>query len=185
MYKIAFHTRYGHYEYVVTPFRLTNTPVTFMDLMSRALKPYLDKFMVLFIGDILVYSRTLEEHPYHLREVLEVLSKHELYAKLKKCEFCLEKEAFLGHVVSREGISVNAQKIEAITQWPRAKNATEVRGLLHPSLNLTKKIAKFKWTDKCEGAFQELKKRLISAPVLALPGNEEHFVVIVMHRGVD
>jgi len=92
---MAFHNQYGHYEFVVMPFELTNAPTTLIDLMNRVFKPYLDKFMV-FVDDILVYLRTPERHAYHLREVLEVLRKHESYAKLKKCEFWLEKVAFLG-----------------------------------------------------------------------------------------
>jgi len=104
--KMALCTWCGHYEYVTMPFRFTNSPVAFMDLINRVFKPYLDKFMVLFIDDILVYLRTPEEHAYHLQEVLEVLRKHTLNAKLKKCEFWLEKVAFLGQVVSNKGISV-------------------------------------------------------------------------------
>jgi len=112
------------------PFGPTNASAAFMDLMNRVFKSYLGKFMVVFIDDILAYLRTPEKHAYHLREVLEVLKKHELYAKLKTCEFWLEKVAFLGQVVYKESIAVDPQKIEAVTQWPKPKNATEVRSFL-------------------------------------------------------
>lgn len=105
--KTAFRTRYGHFEFVVMPFGLTNAPAAFMDLMQRYFKPYLDQFVVIFIDDILIYSKSHEEHEKHLREALGVLRKNKLYAKLRKCEFWLEKVQFLGHVISREGISVD------------------------------------------------------------------------------
>ena len=111
-------------------FRLTNAPEAFMDLMNRVFKPYLDWFVVAFIDNILVYWRTPEEHISYLREVLRVLRKNELYAKLSKCEFWLEKVAFLGHIMSKELISIDPQKIEAVTQWPRPKNVTKVRSFL-------------------------------------------------------
>jgi len=176
------------------PFGLTNTPTAFMDLMSRVFKPYLCRFMVVFIEDILVYSRMPEEHTSHLREVPGLLRNNVLYAKLSKCEFWLQKVAFPGHIVSKERISLNAQKIEAITQQPRLKNVKEVRSFLcltgycqkfvrnfsqiaAPLTNLTKKTTIYEWTDKCEDAFQEVKRRLTSAPVLSLPKEGEHFVV--------
>ena len=108
-------------------FALTNAPAAFMDLMNRVFKPYLDKFMVVFIDDILIYSRTPDEHTHHLWVALDVLRKNELYAKFSKCEFWLEKVAFLGHVVSNEGVSMDPQKIEAVTNWAGPKNAMEVR----------------------------------------------------------
>ena len=101
---------------MVMPFGLTNAPTAFMDLMNRVFKLYLDKFVVVFIGDIVVYSTTPEEHADHLRKVPEVLRSNELYEKLTKCEFWLEKVAFLGHAVSKEGIAIDPQKIEAVTQ---------------------------------------------------------------------
>jgi len=112
------------------PFGLTNSPAAFMDLMNRVFKRYLDRFVVVFIDDTLVYSRTPKEHTKHLREFLGVLKKNKLYAKMSKCEFWLEKATYLGHIVSKEGISVDPQKIEAVTQWPRPKNVMEVRSFL-------------------------------------------------------
>ena len=114
VFKTAFRTRYGHYEFLVMPFGLTNAPATFMDLMNRVFSPYLDKFVIVFIDDILVYSGNPEEHAEHLRKVLQILREHQLYAKFSKCHFWLDKVAFLGHVISTEGISVDPQKIIAI-----------------------------------------------------------------------
>lgn len=102
--KIAFRIRYGHYEFTVMPFGLTNAPAAFMDIMNRVFRPYLDRFVVVFIDDILVYSKNKEEHEEHLRIVLETLREHQLYTKLSKCEFWLEKVAFLGHIVSNDRV---------------------------------------------------------------------------------
>jgi len=113
--KTAFRTRYGHYEFTVMPFGLTNAPATLIDFMNRVFKPYLDNFLVVFIDDIMIYSRTPDEHTHHLRVALDVLRKNELYANFSKCEFWLEKIAFLGHIVPTEAVSVNPQKIEVVT----------------------------------------------------------------------
>ena len=114
--KSAFRTRYGHYEFLVMPFGLTNAPAAFMDLMNRVFKAYLDKFVIVFIDDILIYSRSREEHAIHLRTVLNTLSEHKLYAKFSKCEFWLDHVQFLGHVVSKDGISVDPAKIDAVSK---------------------------------------------------------------------
>ena len=111
--KTTFRTRYGHYEFLVMPFGLTNAPAAFMDLMNRVFQPYLDRFVIVFIDDILVYSGSSEEHSEHLKIVLHTLRERQLYAKLSKCQFWLDKVAFLGHVISAEGVSVDPQKIEA------------------------------------------------------------------------
>ncbi|XP_056688342.1 uncharacterized protein [Spinacia oleracea] len=121
----AFRTRYGHYEFVVMPFGLTNAPAVFMDLMNRVFKPYLDQFVVVFIDDILIYSKSPKEHEEHLRKVLEVLRENQLYAKLQKCEFWLKEVAFLGHIICAEGVSVDPQKVKAIVEWPRPTNVPE------------------------------------------------------------
>ena len=112
--KSTFRSRYGHYEFVVMSFGLTNAPAAFMDLMNRVFRPYLDHFVIVFIDDILVYSRNLKQHAKHLKMVLQMLREAQLYAKLSKCEFWLDKVGFLGHVVSVEGVSVDPQKIEAV-----------------------------------------------------------------------
>lgn len=184
--KTAFRTRYGHYEFIVMPFGLTNAPAAFMDLMNRTFQPYLDQFVVVFIDDILVYSGSQGDHKQHLRVVLDTLRKERLYAKLSKCEFWLNSVSFLGHVISNNGVAVDPQKIKAILDWSRPTNVTEVRSFLglagyyrrfvedfsriaQPLTNLMKKTVRFQWNDKCERAFEELKKRLTTAPVLTLP----------------
>ena len=112
--KTAFKTHYGHYEFLMMPFRLTNAPCAFMDHMNRVFQPYLDRFVVVFIDDILVYSKDEEEHDAHLRIVLQTLREKQLYAKFSKCEFWLREVTFLGHVVSAEGIKVDPQKIKVV-----------------------------------------------------------------------
>ncbi|GMH17778.1 hypothetical protein Nepgr_019619 [Nepenthes gracilis] len=184
----------GYYEFVVMPFGLTNPPAVFMDLMNRIFQPYLDKFVIVFIDDILVYSKSSEEHEEHLRTTLQILREHRLFAKLEKCEFWLEEVGFLGHVVSKEGISVDPMKVEAVVKWNRPTSVTEVRSFLGlagyyrrfvenfsqiavPLTQLTKKDAKFEWTKDCEESFQTLKDRLTSDPVLTIPNESGGLIV--------
>nr|GEW41195.1 hypothetical protein [Tanacetum cinerariifolium] len=156
--KTAFQTTYEHYEFLVMPFGLTNTPVTFMDLMNKVCYPYLDKFVIVFIDDILVYSKSREEHEQHLRIMLELLRKEQLYAKFSKCEFWLREVQFLGHVGNE---------------------------IASPVTTLTQKASKFIWGQEEEQAFETLKQRLSSAPILALPDGTEDFVVYsdASHKG--
>ncbi|KAH9671308.1 Endonuclease [Citrus sinensis] len=192
--KTTFRTRYGYYEFLVMPFGLTNAPAAFMDLMNMVFCPYLDRFVIVFIDDILVYSWSQEKHAEHLRTVLQTLRQNQLYAKFNKCEFWLDKLVFLGYVISSKGIYVDPQKIEAVVNWERPTNVTEVRSFLGLAgyycrfvegfskiatslTRLTRKNAKFQWDDDCEKSFQELKARLTSAPVLTLPSGNEGFVV--------
>ncbi|GJX72109.1 putative reverse transcriptase domain-containing protein [Tanacetum coccineum] len=166
--KTAFRTRYGHYEFQVMPFRLTNAPAIFMDLMS---KPYLDKFVIVFIDDILIYSKSKEEHSKHLKLILELLKKEEF-----------------------EGIHIDPAKIESIKDWTSPKTLTEIHQFLglagyyrrfikgfskiaKPMTKLTQKNVKFDWTEKAEAAFQLLKQKFCSAPILSLPEGSENFVV--------
>ena len=128
--KTAFRTRYGHYEFLVMPFGLTNAPAAFMDLMNRVCSPLLDQCVIVFIDDILIFSRTREEHEGHLRLVLELLKHEKLFTKFSKCEFWLREVQFLGHVVSEEGIKVDPTKIEAIKGWEPPKSPSEVRSFL-------------------------------------------------------
>ena len=128
--KTAFRTRYEHFEFTVMPFGLTNVPTTFMDLMHRVFKPYLDQFVVVFVDDILIYSKTEEEHEEHLRTVLQALREHQLYAKFSKCEFWLIEVKFLGHVVSASGVSVELEKVEVVMSWERPKSVFEIRNFL-------------------------------------------------------
>ncbi|GJR32958.1 putative reverse transcriptase domain-containing protein [Tanacetum coccineum] len=143
--KTAFRTRYGHYEFQVMSFGLTNAPAIFMDLMNRVCKPYLDKFVIVFIDDIIIYSKDEKEHEEHLKAILELLKKKKLYAKFSKCEFWIPKVHFLGHVIDSRGIHVDPAKIESS------------RGI------------KFDWGKKEENVFQLIKQKLCSAPILALP----------------
>lgn len=128
--KTDFRTRYGHYEFTVMPFGLTNAPAVFMDLMNRVFRAYLDKFVVVFIDDILIYSKNASEHEEHLRAVLQILRENHSYAKFSKCEFWLEKVAFLGHIISKEGVSIDPSKIQAVSEWSTPKNVTEIRSFL-------------------------------------------------------
>ncbi|GJT06728.1 putative reverse transcriptase domain-containing protein [Tanacetum coccineum] len=192
--KTAFRTRYGHYEFQVMPFGLTNAPAVFMDLMNRVCKPYLDKFVIVFIDDILIYSKNKQEHEEHLKIILELLKKEELYAKFSKCEFWIPKVQFLGHVIDNKGIHVDPAKIESVKDWASPKTPTEIHQFLglagyyrrfiegfskiaKPMTKLTQKKVKFEWGDKQEAAFQLLKQKLCSAPILALPEGSEDFIV--------
>ncbi|CAN4091633.1 unnamed protein product [Withania somnifera] len=131
--KTAFRTRYGHYEFLVMSFGLTNAPAAFMDLMHRVLKTYLDFFVIVFIDDILVYSRSNLDHEQHLGLVLQTTIEHRLYAKFSKCEFWLESIAFLGHIVSKDGVLVDPAKIRVVRDWPRPTTITEVCSFVGPA----------------------------------------------------
>ncbi|GJX32064.1 putative reverse transcriptase domain-containing protein [Tanacetum coccineum] len=128
--KTAFRTRYGHYEFQVMPFGLTNAPAVFMDLMNRMCKPYLDKFVIVFIDDILIYSCNKEEHANHLRIILELLKKEKLYAKFSKCDFWIRIVQFLGHLIDSQGLHVDHAKIEAVKNWASPITPTEIRQFL-------------------------------------------------------
>ena len=192
--KTAFRTRYEHYEFLLMPFGLTNAPAAFMDLMNPVFQPYLDRFVIIFIDDILVYSGSSEEHSEHLRIVLQTLRERQLYTNLIKCQFWLDKVAFLGHVISAERVSVDPQKIEVVVNWKPPKNVSEVRSFLGlagyyrkfvegfsklaaPLTKMTRKDVKYDWVDACQQSLEELKGRLTSAPVLALPNGRDGFVV--------
>jgi hypothetical protein len=128
--KTAFRTRYGHYEFLVLPFGVTNAPAVFMDYMNRIFQPYLDQFVIIFIDDILVYSKNQLEHVQYLRIVLDILREKQLYAKFSKCEFRLSEVKFLGHIISQGGVAVDQLKVDAVQNWTRPKNVSEVRSFL-------------------------------------------------------
>ena len=125
-----FRTRYGHFEFTVIPFGLTNAPAAFMDLMHKVFQPYLDQFVVVFVDDILIYSQSEREHEYHLRIVLELLRGHQLYAKFGKFVFWLTEVRFLGHVGSTLGVSVDPEKVKFVMIWERPKSVFEIRSFL-------------------------------------------------------
>ncbi|KAL0556280.1 hypothetical protein IC582_004792 [Cucumis melo] len=192
--KTAFRSRYGHYEFVVMSFGLTNAPAVFMDLMNRVFREFLDTFVIVFIDDILIYSKTEARHEKHLRMVLQTLRDNKLYAKFSKCEFWLKQVSFLGHVVSKAGVSVDPAKIEAVTGWTRPSTVSEVRSFLGlagyyrrfvenfsriatPLTQLTRKGAPFVWSKACEDSFQNLKQKLVTAPVLTVPDGSGSFVI--------
>ena len=194
MSKTTFRMRYGHYEFLVMPFGLTNAPAAFMDLMNRVFRPYLDRFVIVFIDDILVYSKSSLEHEEHLRIVLSTLRDKQLYAKFSKCEFWLDRVIFLGHVISAEGVYVDPNKIAAIVNWEPPRSVTEVRSFLglagyyrrfirdfsiiaSPMTKLLRKDVRYRWTPECQQSFEILKEKLITAPVLTLPVESGRFVV--------
>jgi hypothetical protein len=192
--KIAFTTRYGLYEYTVMSFGLTNTLAYFMTMMNKVFMEYLDKFIVVFMDDILIYSKDDKEHEQHLRLIMEKLREHKLYAKFSKCKFWLNKVGFLGHIVSAEGVAVDPSKVASVPKWESPKNAGDIWSFLglagyyqrfienfskiaKPMTELLKKEKKFDWTDACEASFQELKQRLVTAPVLCLLDIQKDFQV--------
>ncbi|KAL0534796.1 hypothetical protein IC582_029090 [Cucumis melo] len=192
--KTTFRSRYGHYEFIVMSFGLTNAPAVFMDLMNRVFREFLDTFVIVFIDDILIYSKTEAEHEEHLRIVVQTLRDNKLYAKFSKCEFWLKQVSFLGHVVSKAGVSVDPAKIEAVTGWTRPSTVSEVRSFLGlagyyrrfvenfsriatPLTQLTRKGAPFVWSKACDDSFQNLKQKLVTTPVLTVPDGSGSFVI--------
>ena len=185
------------------PFGLTNASAAFTDMMNWIFRELVDRCVVVFIDDILIYSKSREEHREHLRTVLSILRKHQLFSKFKKCEFWLDNVAFLGHVVTKEGIAVDLGKVEAVVNWERPSNAHEVRSFLRlagyyrrfvegfswlaaPLTRLTRKNENFQWSEECEQSFQELKQRLVTASVLTLSLGSDGFVIYsdASHKGL-
>jgi hypothetical protein len=190
----AFSTRYGLYEYLVMSFGLTNAPAYFMYLMNSVFMPELDKFVVVFIDDILVYSKNEAEHAEHLHIVLQRLRDHRLYAKLSKCDFWLKEIKFLGHTISQDGVSVDPEKVQEVMDWKPPTTIWKIRSFLglagyyrrfildfsriaKPMTELLKKGVKYEWSQKCEDACHTLRQHLTTAPVLAQPDNTKSFEV--------
>ena len=201
-WKTTFKTKLGLYEWLVMPFGLTNAPSTFMRLMHEVLKPFLGKFVVVYLDDILIYSKNLHDHLNHLTSVFEVLREKKLYAKLEKCYFLVPSVTFLGYVVSKDGVSVDHSKVEAIKTWPIPTNLSEVRSfhglasfyrrfvknfssIVAPMTECLKKDkGKFEWTKEAQSAFELVKKKLCEAPILALPDFSSPFEVETDASGV-
>jgi hypothetical protein len=175
-------------------FGLTNALAYFMYLMNKVFMEYLDKFMVVFIDDILIFSKNEEEHSEHLRLVLQKLRENQLYAKLNKCEFWLKEVSFLGHNISKAGISVDPSKVKDVLSWNTPQNVLDIRSFLglagyyrrfidgfskisKPMIELLEKSKTFEWTPRREASFQELKKRLTTAPILTMPDMEKMFSI--------
>jgi hypothetical protein len=194
IHKTAFNTRYGHFEWLVLPFGLTNAPASFMALMQEIFQPFLDQFVIVFLDDILIYSKSLEDHKRHLQQVLETLRKHKLYAKWEKCELIKSSVGFLGHVVSDQGIGMEKGKIQAINDWPQLKSVEDVRSFLGlagyyrkfikdfsritaPLTDLLHNGVKFEWTEKQQIAFTQLKESMSTGPILILPDPKLPYVV--------
>lgn len=192
--RTTFRTRYGHYEYLVMPFGITNAPTIFMDYMNRIFHPFLDKFVMVLVDDILIYSKSKQEHENRLGLVLQVLKEKQLYTNLEKCEFWLEEVKFLSHVISKEGIIVDPSKVEVVVSWERPKTTTEIRSfmglagyyrrfiegftkIVAPLTQLTRKSHIFAWTKQCEKSFQLMKEKLTTSPVLVLPQSGEPYEV--------
>jgi hypothetical protein len=183
--KTAINTRYGHFEFLVMHFGLTNAPATFQTLMQHVLRPFLDIFAIVYIDDILIYSSSIDEHLEHIKSILEVLRKHKLYAKESKCEFMKNSVEYLGHIVSDKGVSTDPAKIKAVRDWPTPKDVSEVRSFLGLAgyyrrfvwkfaeiakalTDLLHKEKAWEWTSECEIGFRKLQQALITAPILQI-----------------
>jgi hypothetical protein len=191
--KTAFKTHHGHFHFRVMPFGLTNAPATFQCLMNSIFTEFTRKFVIVFLDDILVYSRTLQEHQKHLRLVFALLRQHQLFAKASKCLFAQDRIEYLGHIISRDGVATDVEKTRAMDAWPRPTSATKLRGFLGltgyyrkfvPRYGiiakpLTQLLTKkgFSWNNQAQTAFEQLKLAMVNTPVLALPNFNKLFAI--------
>jgi len=192
--KSTFKMRYGHYEFLVVPFGLSNAPIVFMYLMNGVFRSYLDKFVIVFLDDILIYSKSEEEHEQHLRMVLWVLREYQIYAKLSKCSFYQRQIHYLGHIILEEGTTMDPTKIKFIEEWTTPINVAKVRyfmglsgyykrfiegfsQIVHQITSLQKKGARFEWTPMCARSFQCLKSLLTSVSILRIVDPDADFIV--------
>ncbi len=192
--KTAFNTHMGHYEFMVLPFGLTNAPATFQNLMNEVIPPELHDFCLVYLDDILIFSKSKEEHEEHIRKVLDILRKHKLIAKLNKCSFYKEVIKWLGHIISAEGVAVDARKTQAVQDWPvpgSVKDLQKFLGLANyfrkfmqsysklaaPLTSMMRKDSVFTWGPEQQAAFEGVKFSLTHAPVLALPDFNKHFTL--------
>ena len=199
-WKTAFKTKEGLYEWLVMPFGLSNAPSTFMRIMTQVLRTFIGKFVVVYFDDILIYSRTKEDHLDHLRQVCQALRQDSLYANHKKCEFMTHRVIFLGFVVTAEGVSADPEKVKSIVEWPEPKNVHDVRSfhglatfyrrfirgfstIVAPITDCIRKGI-FEWTKNAGKAFLEIKKRMTQAPILRLPDFSKVFEVACDASGI-
>ena len=192
--KTAFRTSFGSYEYTVMSFGLANAPPTFSRMMNFIFNPYTNEFVLVYLDDILVFSKNKEDHAKHLRLVLDKLREHQFYAKFSKCEFWLDEVLYLGHIISAKGIAVNPEKVSAIVNWEPPQNVKQLRSFLglasycrrfvenfskiaKPLSNLLQKHVKYVWSPECDIAFNTLKEKLITAPVLTPPDESKPYEV--------
>ena len=193
--KTAFITHKGQFEYRVLSFGLTNAPATFQAMMNNILSKYIGKCCLVYLDDILVYSKTAAEHLVHLRQILQAFRDAQLYCKLSKCQFAMQSVPFLGHIVSAQGLQTDPKKVQAVQDWPTPQNVPDVRAFLGlaqyfakfiegystitvPLSNLIRKSVQWNWTDACDAAFQAIKHALTHAPVLALPNPDLPYEVV-------
>ena len=192
--KTAFNTRYGHHEFRVMPFGLTNAPATFQTLMESVFADFLDKFVIVYLDDVLIFSRNDEEHHRHVRLVLERLREHQLYASREKCEFGRRSVLFLGHIISEKGLGMDPSKVSAIREWPTPRSVEDIRAFLGlagyyrrfvhmfskiaaPLTNLTRNEVRFVWTSVEQEAFDALKTALMNGPILIVPNDDLPYTV--------
>lgn len=197
-WKTSFKTKQGLYEWLVMPFGLTNAPTTFMRVMNDVLRPFIDDFVIVYLDDILVFSKTWEEHLKHVNQTLDVLKRENLYVKLSKCEFGKTSLNYLGHSVGAGELKIDPSKVEVIVNWPKPKSTTEVRSFLGATQYWRKFIANFsliaaplhalaglnkvfQWGGKQQKAFNTLKEKISTAPVLALPDLQRPYAIILRH----
>lgn len=193
-FKTVFRTHHGLYEFRVMPFGLTNAPATFQSIMSQIFASLLRKHVLVFMDDVLIYSKSLEEHVLHLTQVFQILDNHHFLVKLSKCEFAKQELDYLGHTISIQGVATEPTKIQAIAKWPVPSTVKELRGFLgltgyyrrfikhygilsKPLTALLKKGVQFQWTPQAHEAFQLLQNALTQAPVLAIPDFSKQFVL--------
>jgi hypothetical protein len=192
-YKTAFKTHHDHYQFKVMPFGLCNAPATFECIMNSVLEPFLRKFIIVFMDDILIYNSSLVDRATHIKLVLELLRGHKFYVKKSKCSFARQELEYLGHIISGVGVATDPSKTHAMKEWPTPTTVTELRGFLgltgyyrkfvkhygslaKPLTNLLKKKS-FQWSAAAQMAFDKLKGAMSSTPVLALPDFNQQFIV--------